>query len=57
MFHLVINTITAIGWFKMPGHTWFDKYELRQIKNLMADLRYIFTMMLTFACHLNFYPF
>jgi hypothetical protein len=40
IFCLVRNTAIAIGWFMTSGHTWFDKYELRQIKNLMADLGY-----------------
>jgi hypothetical protein len=38
MFSLVRNTVTAICWLTTLGHIWFDKYELRQIKNLMTDL-------------------
>jgi hypothetical protein len=47
----VKNTATVIGWLTMPGHSWFGKHELRQIKHLMGDLGYpyIFTAMLTSA--------
>jgi hypothetical protein len=38
MFRLVRNTTTAIGWLTTPGHSAFDKHELRQIKHLMDDL-------------------
>jgi hypothetical protein len=36
MFCLVWNTATTIGWLTTLEHTWFGKYELRQIKNLMV---------------------
>jgi hypothetical protein len=57
MFRLVKNTATAIGWLTTPGHSWFDKHELRQIKHLMGDLGhpYIFTTMLAYPDqYLNF---
>jgi hypothetical protein len=38
IFRLVMNTTIAIGWLMTSGHMWFDKHELRQIKNFMADL-------------------
>jgi hypothetical protein len=38
MFCLVKNTVTVIGWLTTPGHSWFGKHELRQIKHLMGDL-------------------
>jgi hypothetical protein len=48
MFRLVKNTATAIGWLTTHVHSWFGKYELRQIKHLMGDLghQHIFTTML-----------
>jgi hypothetical protein len=51
MSRLVNNTATAIGWLTTPGHSWFDKHELRQIKYLMGDLRHshIFTTILVSA--------
>jgi hypothetical protein len=51
MFRLVRNIATAIGWLMTPGHSAFDKPELRQIKHLMGDLGHphIFTAMLASA--------
>jgi hypothetical protein len=51
MFHLVRNTVTAIGWLMMLGHSTFRKHELRQIKYLMGDLDHphIFIAMLASA--------
>jgi hypothetical protein len=40
MFQLVKNAATVIGWLTTPGHSWFDKQELRQIKHLMGDLEH-----------------
>jgi hypothetical protein len=59
MFHLVKNTVTAIGWLMIPEHSWFGKHELRQIKHLMGDLGhlYIFTVILAFAGQFKIYPF
>jgi hypothetical protein len=59
MFYLVRNTTIAIGWLTTPGHTWFNKHELRQIKYLMGNLghHHIFTMMLVFAGQFKNYPF
>jgi hypothetical protein len=53
----VRNTTTTIGWLTTPGHSAFDKHELRQIKYLMGDLghQHIFTVMLASAGqYLNF---
>jgi hypothetical protein len=51
MFHLVRNTATIIGWFMTSEHTWFGKYKLRQIENLMDNLGHphIFTAVLSSA--------
>jgi hypothetical protein len=48
MFRLVKNTAIVIGWLTTPGHSWFGKNELRQIKYLMGDLGHphIFTVIL-----------
>jgi hypothetical protein len=57
MFRLVKNTVTVIGCLTTPGHSWFGKYELRQIKHLMSDLGHprIFTVILASAGqYLNF---
>jgi hypothetical protein len=47
MFRLVKNTVIVIGWLATPGHSWFGKHELRQIKHLMGNLGHphIFTAM------------
>jgi hypothetical protein len=51
IFHFVKNTANTIGWPTTPGHSAFDKHELRQIKYLMGD----FTAMLASAGpYLNF---
>jgi hypothetical protein len=57
MFRLVKNIVTAIGWLMTPGHSWFDKYELRQIKYLMGDLGHphIFTAILASIGHFFFH--
>jgi hypothetical protein len=59
MFHLVKNTPTAIGWLTTPGHSWFDKHELRQIKHLMGKLGHphIFTAMLASVGQYLIFPF
>jgi hypothetical protein len=59
IFYLVRNTAITIGWLMTPRHIWFGKYELRQIKNLMADLgrSYIFTVLLYSQVNLNFVHF
>jgi hypothetical protein len=59
IFRLVRNAVTAIGWLTTPRHTWFNKHELRQIKNLMVNLEhpYIFTTMLASTGQFKIYPF
>jgi hypothetical protein len=59
IFCLVNNTATAISWLTTPGHSWFDKHELGQIKHLMGDLRHlhIFTSVLAFVGQFKIYPF
>jgi hypothetical protein len=56
--HLVRNMTIAIGWLTTSEHTWFDKHELRQIMNLIADLEhpYIFMAMLASTGEFNFCP-
>jgi hypothetical protein len=57
MFCFVKNIATTIGWLTTPGHSWFGKHELRQIKHLMGDLGHphILTAMLAFVVqYLNF---
>jgi hypothetical protein len=36
IFRLVRNTTTVIGWLTTPRQIWFNKHELRKIKNLMS---------------------
>jgi hypothetical protein len=57
MFHLVKKT--TISWLTTPGHSWFDKHELRQIKHLIGDLghHHIYTAMLACACQFKIYSF
>jgi hypothetical protein len=59
MIYLVKNIATAIGWLTTPGHSWFDKHELRQIKHLIDDLGhpYILTTMLAYVGQFLFFPF
>jgi hypothetical protein len=58
MFRLVKNTATAFSWLMTPGHSWFDKHELRYIKHLMDDLghSHIYTMMLASAGQILIFP-
>jgi hypothetical protein len=59
IFRLVRNTATVIGWLMTPGHIWFDKHELRQIKHLMDDLGHphIFIAILVSASQFKIYLF
>jgi hypothetical protein len=54
MFRLVKNTATSSGWFTTPGHSWFGKHKLHQIKHLVGNLwhPHIFTAMLTSAINI-----
>jgi hypothetical protein len=59
MFHLVRNTTIVIGWLMTPGHTWFGKHELGQIKHLISDFGHphIFTAILASTGQFKIYPF